>query len=37
MVSQKLLSLVNTAKPEHDKFIICVHKLQLNYPPIVDR
>ncbi|XP_022778667.1 DNA-dependent protein kinase catalytic subunit-like isoform X5 [Stylophora pistillata] len=37
MVGQKLLSLVNRAKPELDKFITCVHKLKLNYPPIVDR
>jgi len=37
MVSQKLSSLINSAKPEPDKFITCVHRLQLNYPPIVDR
>ncbi|KAL9956083.1 hypothetical protein ACROYT_G037506 [Oculina patagonica] len=37
MVSQKLLSLVNSAKPDPGKFISCVHRLQLNYPPIVDR
>ena len=37
MVTQKLSTLINSAKPEPDKFITCVHKLQLNYPPIVDR
>ena len=37
MVSGKLMSLVSSARPEPDKFITCVHKLQLNYSPIADR
>ncbi|XP_015750341.1 PREDICTED: DNA-dependent protein kinase catalytic subunit-like [Acropora digitifera] len=37
MVSEKLMSLVSSARPEPDKFITCVHKLQQNYPPIADR
>ena len=37
MVSEKLLSLINTSNPEAGKFITCIHRLQLNYPPIVDR
>ena len=37
MVTEKLTALVNSVNPEPDKFISCVHKLQLNYPPIADR
>lgn len=37
MVSEKLMSLVSSARPEPDKFLTCVHKLQQNYPPIADR
>ncbi|XP_068717854.1 DNA-dependent protein kinase catalytic subunit-like isoform X1 [Montipora capricornis] len=37
MVTEKLTALVNSVNPEPGKFISCVHKLQLNYPPIADR